>query len=172
MADHTDAETLAREVGDLFGVAPVRGFRVETDELALPVARRKLSMVAVAESNYYLRLHFWGSVDYVLEIEGDGLLRRSSGETVAIAPRSGSYAEVIALIGQEATEAVASNRGGLRVAFSEGDELTVDEPDGYETWQLRDEASDYTLVTHAGGGIVQFGAPPVGSSQVTFTDAD
>jgi hypothetical protein len=160
MADHTDPEALAHSIGKRWGVTPVPGFRVESDELVLPIVGRQVSMVSVAVSSYYLRLHFWGMPDFVLEVEGSGWVQpSSSADRISVEPNTGSYVEVTALLGDEVVVAVATREGALHLGFAGGASFEVDAPRGYETWQLRDDASEYIVVTHAGGGIVQFGEP-------------
>jgi hypothetical protein len=160
MADATDAERLAHSIGAHYDVMPIPGFRVDADELQLPIIGRALSMVSIAASNYYLHLHFWGRPDFVLEVEGSGsLVSPSNAQQIPVAPRSGPYSEVTALVGKQVVAAIATREGALRITFEDGSEFSVDAPEGYETWQLRDHESMYILVTHAGGGVVQFATP-------------
>jgi hypothetical protein len=98
--------------------------------------------------------------DFVLEVEGSGWVQPSSFvDRIPVAPNSGPYADVTALVGQEIVAAVATREGALHLTFADGGFFDVDPPRGYETWQLRDDGSEYIVVTHAGGGIVQFGEP-------------
>jgi hypothetical protein len=160
MTDPTDPSALARAIGSRYGVTPVTGYRIDAEELELPIVGRELSMVGVAKSNYYLRLHFWGRPDFVLEVEGSGAVKPpSAAEPIAVAPQAGPYAEMTALVGARVATATASHDGALRIGFDDGTMFSVDEPRSYETWQLRDEENVYTLVTHAGGGLVQFATP-------------
>jgi hypothetical protein len=166
MDDPIDPDLLARQIGEKFAVEPEPGFQVEADELALPLVTRELSMIAIASRGYYLRLHFWGAADYVIEIEGSSWARPSA-DTIRsrIEPGSGPYDAVLALLGGTVTEAVATRAGGLRLEFAGGGEFEVDAPGAFETWQLRDENDDdYLLVTHAGGGLLEFGDRPESDS--------
>lgn len=168
MTDPTNPWALAHAIGSRYGVTPVTGYRIDAEELELPIVGREVSMVGVAMSNYYLRLHFWGQPDFVLEVEGSGAVKpRYAAEAIAVAPQAGPYAEITALVGARVATATASQAGGLRIAFDDGTTFSVDEPHGYETWQLRDEENVYTLVTHAGGGLVQFATPDASLPQWT-----
>jgi hypothetical protein len=172
MPDHTDPETLIRSsIGRQFGAEPIPGYGSDADEIALPIVGRTLSMVGIADSSYYLRLHFWGSPDLVIEVEGSGTIRPAGRASIAFEPAVGPFVDVLHLIGKPVTEAVATGGGRLRLTFADGSTFGVDEPTGYETWQLRDDEHEYLVVTHAGGGIVQFGEPPGSTSGIPTSTA-
>ena len=157
MAESHDADALSRRRADMSGVGRVDGKPVDADELTLPVVGRSVSVVALAASNSYLRLHFWGTPDYVIEVEGASSVRPFQGASVDIEPQAGPYDSVLQLLGQDVVEAVATHAGRLRLRFVDGSEFEVEEPAGYETWQLRDDDGAYMIVTNAGGGVVEFG---------------
>ena len=159
MAENPGPEGLARSIAERYGVTPVPGFRVDMEELVLPIVGRRLSMVAVAEGNWYLRLHFWGMPDFVLEVEGSASVQPSSGDPVTVTAHSGPFAEIIELVGQQVVAAAARPSGALHLEFGDGTAFDVDAPIEWETWQLRDEENLYLVVSDAGGGIVQFGEP-------------
>jgi hypothetical protein len=156
----SDTERLARRVADQYGVEPVPGYRVQGATLALPIVGRTLGQVTVGIGTYLI-LRFVGHPAYMLEVEGPSTAKGNQGsEGLRITSRAGPFDAVLVLLGQVVAAATATEDGALSVRFANGGEFTVDAPDGYETWQLHDAESDYLLVTHAGGGLVQFGSTP------------
>jgi hypothetical protein len=131
----------------------------------LPIAGRAVCAVAVSRFVPFLRLHFWGvgvpdstpGPDYTLQIEGP--LRIISAEREwSIDPQAGPDAAYLVLVSKKVAHALASDDGGLAVAFTDGDRLVVP-PYEYEPWQLDGEDGSL-FVSVAGGGLAVWDAQP------------
>ena len=132
----------------------------DADTLSLPIVGRVLSQVSVG-IGYYLILKFWGQPDYEIAIEGESSVSPGDGAPIAqLTSRSSRFDPVIELLGVAVATATASGRGALLINFANGGSFSVEAPNGFETWQLRDEDNTYVVVTHAGGGIVECGERP------------
>ena len=145
------------------GARMTTGHPLADDVLVLPIEGQPVSMVAFADSGDYLRLHFWGTnsrgPSFVLEISGEALLlNEPGGMPVAVRRDPGTWAAALALLRRRVVRAVARQSGALEIVFEEGLELAI-APSRWEPWQLRDEDSDYLVVSAAGGGTVVFGKP-------------
>ena len=129
----------------------------------LPIAGRAVCAVGVSRFTPFLRLEFWGrsvpesttGPDYTLQIEGP-LRIISADREWSIDPEAGADPVYLRLVSKQVSVAVASDDGGLDVAFTDGDHLIVP-PYVHEPWQLIGD-DDSLIVSVAGGGLAVWDA--------------
>jgi hypothetical protein len=131
----------------------------EPEEVELPLAGRTVDRVDVSRWVPKLRLEFWRFGDaspgpdyYHLIIDGPFRLT-SSDDSVEVDPAAGPDPTYLRLVDKTVGRAIAFRDGSLRVAFTDGELLTV-EPSRYEPWQLEAEGGGgVEMVSVAGGGL-------------------
>lgn len=130
------------------------------EEVLLPLAGRKVSVVCFARLGPFVRVHFWGGhahnedidvgPDYELAIEGRFTLRVDD-QLIDVTYESSPHPACLGLVDKTVARSLASGEGGLRLEFSDGDQMTIP-PGEYEAWQLYG-GDGSIIVSVAGGGL-------------------